>query len=282
MTLTVSQGRAAGHRPAALPRRLRAPGRAARRRPRLPARPPGRRARRRQDQARPDRHVLRRGAVGREPTGCSWTSSTRAWSAPPSSPCTRPHPEVSDDRRADPHAAGDRAGHRRHDLRVVREPDREEAEQARRRHRDRQLRHREGQGHLRRRRRPRPRSSRRSRPPATPPRCRSRERRPRRRGRADDPIRAAAAPADRLARAGGAGDRAGDGPGAAVHLLAVALADAGRAGRGVGGVAVPPGRVDEPAARRGHHGHADLDGHARRVRLVAVRAVLRRRGRCRA
>ena len=34
------QGRPAGHRPGALPRRLRAPGRAARRRPRLPARPP--------------------------------------------------------------------------------------------------------------------------------------------------------------------------------------------------------------------------------------------------
>ena len=44
-----------------------------------------------------------------------------------------------------------------------------------------------------------------------------------------------------------------------------------------GGLAVPPGRVDQPAARRRHDGHADLARRARRVRLVAVRAVLRRR-----
>ena len=47
--------------------------------------------------------------------------------------------------RSDP--AG-RARDHRHDLRVVRQPDRAQAQQARRRHRDGQLRHREGQGHL--------------------------------------------------------------------------------------------------------------------------------------
>ena len=46
-----------------------------------------------------------------------------------------------------------------------------------------------------------------------------------------------------LGRADGAGDRDGDDPGAAVHQLAVALADPRGAGRGVGGLAVPPCRV---------------------------------------
>ena len=64
---------------------------------------------------------------------------------------------------------------------------------------------------------------------------------------------------------------------AAVRQLAVAEPDPGRAGRGVGGVAVPPRRLDEPPARRRDHGHADQRRRARRVRLVAVRAVLRRR-----
>ncbi len=44
-----------------------------------------------------------------------------------------------------------RARDHRHDLRLLRQPDRAQAQQARRRHRDRQLRHREGQGHLPRR-----------------------------------------------------------------------------------------------------------------------------------
>ena len=52
-----------------------------------------------------------------------------------------------------------------------------------------------------------------------------------------------------------------------------------RAGRRVGRLAVPPRRLDEPAARRHHDGHADLRRHARRVRVVAVRAVLRHRRR---
>ena len=61
----------------------------------------------------------------------------------------------------------DRAGDRRHDLRVVRQPHRAQAQQARRGDRHGQLRHREGAGAGTRGRRPRRRSSRRSRP-ATP------------------------------------------------------------------------------------------------------------------
>ena len=48
-----------------------------------------------------------------------------------------------------------------------------------------------------------------------------------------------------------------------------------------GALPVPPRRVDQPAPRQLHDGHADLDGHARGVRLVAVRAVLRYGGRAR-
>ena len=66
-------------------------------------------------------------------------------------------------------------------------------------------------------------------------------------------------------------------PASAVRQLAVALAHPGRAGRGVGGVAVPPRAPWTNAApRRGDHGHADQPRRARRVRLVAVCAVLRR------
>jgi Cu+-exporting ATPase len=46
-----------------------------------------------------------------------------------------------------------------------------------------------------------------------------------------------------------------------------------------GGLAVPPGRVGQPAPRRGHHGHPHLGGHAGRLRLVALRPVLHRRRR---
>ena len=52
---------------------------------------------------------------------------------------------------------------------------------------------------------------------------------------------------------------------------------AGRAGRRLRRLAVPPGRRCQPAARRGHHGHPGLARHAGRVRLVAVGAVPRRR-----
>ena len=93
-----------------------------------------------------------------------------------------------------------------HDLRVVREPHRARAEQARRRQRQRQLRHREGERRVRRGGgRPRPSSSRRSRPSATAPSCPPRSAD----GRApdeDDRIRPPrCAPPDRLGRAVAAG-----------------------------------------------------------------------------
>ena len=66
-------------------------------------------------------------------------------------------------------------------------------------------------------------------------------------------------------------------PGAAVHELAVAVADPRRARRHLGRLALPPGGVDQPAPRRGHHGHPHLAGRPGRLRLVAVGAVLRRR-----
>ena len=100
----------------------------------------------------------------------------------------------------------------------------------------------------------------------------------RRTTRARGPRAHLAAPApDRRGRAVGAGDRDGDDPRAAVHLLAVAVARARRAGRRVGGVAVPPRRVDQPAPRRRDDGHAHLDRRLGGVPVVAVRAVLRRR-----
>ncbi len=55
----------------------------------------------------------------------------------------------------------------------------------------------------------------------------------------------------------------------------MAVAGVGHAGRAGGRAPVPPRGVAEPAARRGDHGHADLDRHARGVRLVAVRPVPR-------
>ena len=119
-------------------------------------------------------------------------------------------------------------------------------------------------------------------PPPPDYRTRRRRHRHRRSGRARRRRRADPGPAAAAGRLGGAdrpGARAGDGAGAAVHLLAVAVADAGRTGGHLGGVAVPPGGVDQPAARRRHHGHPDLPRRHRRVRLVAVRAVPRRRRR---
>ena len=65
----------------------------------------------------------------------------------------------------------------------------------------------------------------------------------------------------------------------AAHLpgLAVGVARAGDPGRDLGRLAVPPGRGGQRAARRGDHGHAGLGGGGRRLRLVGVRARLRRR-----
>ena len=77
-------------------------------------------------------------------------------------------------------------------------------------------------------------------------------------------------------RAGGAD---GDGPGAPGGRLAVAVADPGRARRGLGCVALPPGRAGEPATRQHHHGHPRLGRRAGRLRLVAGRPLPRHRRR---
>ena len=54
-------------------------------------------------------------------------------------------------------------------------------------------------------------------------------------------------------------------PAAAVRQLAVAGADARHPGRALGRLALPPRGLDEPAPRRRHDGHPDLDRDARRV-----------------
>ena len=90
--------------------------------------------------------------------------------------------------------------------------------------------------------------------------------------------RRAAAAAAGLGRAGRAGGRCWRWSRPAVHRLAVGLAGAGRAGRVWGALAVPPRRAGQPAPRRRDHGHPDLARRRRRVRLVAVRAGLRRAG----
>ena len=117
----------------------------------------------------PERRRARlRGRVPRPPaaTACSSSSSTRA--------ASRPSPS----RRWSP-SHGARAPDHRHDLRLVREPDRAQPEQARRRHRLGQLRDREGDRRLR-PRRGRARRPRRapSRPPATRRSCRPTSPRP--------------------------------------------------------------------------------------------------------
>ena len=89
----------------------------------------------------------------------------------------------------------------------------------------------------------------------------------------------AARPTGRQRAAHGPRHRAGDGARLPVHVLAVDLADAGRAGRRVGRLAVPPGDVGEPAPRRDDHGHARVDGCARGVRMVGVGAAVRHRRR---
>ena len=66
-------------------------------------------------------------------------------------------------------------------------------------------------------------------------------------------------------------------PALAVRVLAVAVADAGRARRGLGRLAVPPRRLGQPAARHDDHGHPGLARHPRGARLVGLRALLRHR-----
>ena len=169
-------------------------------------------------------------------------------------------------------SAADRADHRRDDLRVVREPDRAQAQQARRRDRDGQLRHREGARQLpdRARRRPPGRDRRGGRlhgRRCPQPRAPSRT--------ADDPTRPPCATGcwsrgrwpcrwscwrwcRRCSSRTGSGSR-------------------WRSPRPVvvwGGWPFHRAAVDEPAPRRGDDGHARLARHAGRVRLVASYALL--------
>ena len=98
-----------------------------------------------------------------------------------------------------------------------------------------------------------------------------------RRGRRRRGIRVAAAAAG-VTGAGHPGGGGGDDPGVAVPELAVGVPGAGLPGGRVGSVAVPPGRVRQRPARRRDHGHAGVGRGHRGVPVVAVRAVLRRRG----
>ena len=92
---------------------------------------------------------------------------------------------------------------------------------------------------------------------------------------ADDPqVRALRNRLDRRHRARRPGAAAVDDQHAAVHQLAVAHPRPGRPGRAVGRLAVPPGRLDEPAPRRRVDGHPHLGRHPRRVRLERLRPVL--------
>ena len=135
-----------------------------------------------------------------------------------------------------------RAADHRHDLRVVREPDRAQAQQARRRHARRSTtRPRRPPSTSTPTRRRRSSSSRPSRRPATRPRCRRRAG-----GRAEEvdetaPLRQRLLVSLALDAAGA---RDGDDPAAAVRQLAVAVADARRPGRALG-------RAGRSTARRG-------------------------------
>ena len=164
-----------------------------RRRPRLPPRPPDGRRRRRPDarRARRCRFAVEVPSPGTyrlfldfphdgEVRTAAFTVEVPRTAAPadastPTSP-TRAH-GATDDGTADPARRQRSTCDRRHDLRVVRRPDREAAQPARRRHRHGQLRHRAGHASASpatvSTRRPR---RRRSRPPAT--RAQPRRRRP--------------------------------------------------------------------------------------------------------
>ena len=260
--------RRAGDRPAALPRRLRPPGRAARGRPRLPPRPPGGGRRRSGD----PRSWPRSRATAA--TGCSSTSGTTA-------SCARSGSSLSSGRRT-PGRAERRTmttdielADQRHDLRRP-APTGSSASST-----SSTASSRPSTTRPRRRRSPIPGR-------VTPqdlvdtveqagygaalPAARRRAAEPA--SRPGDPLRDRLLGLDRADRPGG---RARDGAGLAVRLLAVALADPGRAGRGLGRLAVPPGGLDQPAPRHLDHGHAGLGRHAGGVRLVALRAVPRHR-----
>ncbi len=170
----------------------------------------------------------------------------------------------------------------------MRQPDRTQAQSSRRGRGDGQLRHREGQSPCARGVR-HPAANQRGAADrllgdrATGPRRRGwdggrgQRRRSRRRRRIGPGTDVPAPAADWLGRAGGTGDRHGDGPCTAIHLLAVGIPGAGGAGDPVGRLPVPPRRVDEPQARHRNDGHANLDGHPDSVPVVAVRTVPRHR-----
>ena len=169
---------------------------------------------------------------------------------------------------------------RRHDVRVVRRAHREEAQPARRGRGIRQLRHREGGRERSAGARPAACSSTRSRRPATPRRSPSPRHPPCTttshdlddheltglRQRLIGSI-VLAVPVILLAMI----------PALQFTVLAVGVARPRRTGRGVGRVAVPPRRLDQPPPRCRDHGHAHLDRRLGGLPVVALRAVLRRR-----
>ena len=109
---------------------------------------------RRPHPGRPGHHLLRRGARPPAATGCTWTSSTPATvrtaeftalaggATAPRAAKTPEHTHATG--RGAPDCQPRRAVDRRDDLRLLRLPDREEAQPPRRRDGHRQLRHREG------------------------------------------------------------------------------------------------------------------------------------------
>ena len=145
-------GRRRGHRPAALPGRVRPPGRAAPQRPGLRARPPGRRPAGHHRPVRAGHRVHR----ARCPTAGSYRLflDFRHGGGVRTAEFTVDTRDGPDDMSLDipttaPARPGrHRADHRRHDLRLLRAPDRTHAQQARRGRRHGQLRHRDGAGAL--------------------------------------------------------------------------------------------------------------------------------------
>ena len=95
---------------------------------------------------------------------------------------------------------------------------------------------------------------------------------------APDPVVAAQRTRLLVCGAVGARDRHGDGAGAAVHVLAVGVVDARRAGGRVGRVAAALGRVVQPPPRGRDNGHARVGRDDGRVRLVALRTLPRAGG----
>ena len=185
----------------------------------------------------------------RAPTGCSCSSGSAGSSTPPASR-SRSHRERA---RRRPAA---RSAHRGHDVRLVRQPHRAQAQHGSKASRRRST------------TRPSARASASTRERVTPgelvaaveaagyaARLPSAEAAPR---TVADPTRALRFRLIVRGRPLAARAGAGDDPGAAVRLLAVALAPARHAGRAVGGLAVPQGRLAEPPPRRRDHGHAHL------------------------